>query len=241
MEESTGGFADEKCRSRGNPAARAVSEPSVASASATSASRAPSGIDPELEALPEPRRPWRRATLLTMATTVIAALAVAWSLRSLVTYASRTGPPREIGDLTHVQLGPDLANTWVHTVGVLAGRGVEFRRPLDSDRFRLVQAEQNPKLWIELRVPSDLEADRYVPPNSFVGRLVPLGEAGLRYDAVADAVKAALGDRPASDAWLLVDGEAPATTRWAIGLAALFVAFATFNVWGLVRILKPAE
>jgi hypothetical protein len=176
-----------------------------------------------------------------MAATAVAALAVAWSLRSLVTYASRTGPPRELGDLTQVRLGPDGANTWVHTVGALAGRGVEYRRPLDSDRFRLVQAEQNPKLWVELRIPSDLEAERYVPPNSFVGRLVPLREAGLRHDAIAEAVKTALGDAPASDAWVLVDGDAPATTRWAMGLVTLFVAFAAFNVWGLVRILKPAE
>jgi hypothetical protein len=38
-----------------------------------------------------------------------------------------------------------------------------------------------------------------------------------------------------------VDGESPATTRWAAALSVLLVAFAVFNVWGLVRLLRPAR
>src|ERR1700754_1637193 len=43
-------------------------------------SRAP--IDPELEALPEPRRPLRRLTLATMSVTAVLALVAAVGLRS---------------------------------------------------------------------------------------------------------------------------------------------------------------
>jgi len=198
-------------------------------------------IDPELQALPEPRRPWRRATLATMAVTAIAALGVATTLLPLASYGLRTGAPREIGALTHVQLGAGLANRWVHAVGTLGPRSVEYRRPLDADRYRLTPSEGDPRIWVEVRVPEDVEPEHYVTPNSFVGRLVPVRDAGLRHAAVPGAVEAALGHPLPADTWILVDGEAPATTRWAIGFVALFVAFAAFNVWGVARLLRPVR
>jgi hypothetical protein len=217
-----------------------VSVPGVAAP--TDPALAPdAAIDPELEALPEPRRPWRRTTLLTMALTAVAALWVAWDLGPLARYAAASGPPLELGALTHVQLAPGVANTWVHAVGALAAQGVEYRRPLDPDRFRLVQAEQTPRVWVELRIPKDIEPERYVAPNSFVGRLVPLDHAGLRHAAIGQAVGAALGHPPGNDAWVLVDGETPASTRWAAALVLLFISFAAFNLWGIARLLGPAR
>lgn len=193
-------------------------------------------LDPELEALPEPRRPFRRATLVTLAATAVSALGMAWALRGEAAFSTWTGPPRELGTLTHVQLSPSAENAWVHLTGPLDDHAAEYRRPLDADRFRLVHAEGTPLLWVELRVPADFEPEHYVAPNSFVGRLVPLERAGLRHAAVADAAVTALGAPLPADAWLLIDGEAPATTRWAFGLIALFIAFATFSVWGIVRL-----
>lgn len=171
---------------------------------------------------------------------------MAWALRDDAGFSLRMGPPRELGALTHVQLGPDAANTWVHAAGPLADQAAEYRRPLDSDRFRLVRAQGNPHLWVELRVPAGLEPERYVAPNSFVGRLLPFEHAGLRYAAVTQAA-AVLGGPPdgaasgLENAWLLVDGEAPATTRWAIGLIGLFLVFATFSVWGIVRLQRAVR
>lgn len=192
-------------------------------------------LDPELEALPEPRRPFRRATLVTLAATAVFSVAMGWELRGDARFSLQSGPPHELGALTHVQLGPRAENSWVHAAGALAAEAAEYRRPLDSDRFRLVRAEGNPRLWVELRVPGGLEPERYVAPNSFVGRLVPFEHAGLRYAAVAEA-GTTLGTALPGDAWLLIDGEAPATTRWAIALIGLFLAFATFSVWGIVRL-----
>jgi hypothetical protein len=200
-----------------------------------------SGLDPELEALPGPRRPWRRATLATMAVTTVAAVGLAMSLGPLVTYAFRGGGPIELGPLTGVQPDEKNAGSWVHATGALAGRGIEYRRPLDPDRFRLVQVDGNPRLWIELRIPKEIEPEHYVAPNSFVGRLAPLAQAGIRHRALPEAIESSFGKAPGSDAWLLVDGEAPATTRWAAALSVLLVAFAVFNVWGLVRLLRPAR
>ena len=194
-------------------------------------------IDPELEALPEPRRPWRRATLVVLALTTALSLALGASLRGLAGYALRGEPPREVGALTHVQLAPDLEGTWVHGTGRLGPRALEYRRPLDADHFRLAPVEGSDALFIELRVPAGLEPEHYVPPNSFVGRLVPLGRAGLRHGALP-AELGALGADPGSRAWVLVDGEAPATTRWAAGLLVLFLGFAAFGVFGLVVLLR---
>ena len=54
--------------------------------------------------------------------------------------------------------------------------------------------------------------------------------------AIADAGRPPLP----GDAWLLIDGEAPATTRWTLGVALLLLGFAAFNLFGLRRLLRPA-
>jgi hypothetical protein len=197
--------------------------------------------DPELEALPVPRRPWRRATLATMVVVAALSLFAAWALLATARFSLQKGPPRELGSLTNVQLGVALENTWAHGEADLVEKSVEYRRPLDPDRFRLAEVEGARDLWVELRIPAGIEPEHYVPPNSFVGRIVPFGKAGLRHAALGDAIAGAFGRRPAADAWLLIDGEAPATTRWAWGLIALFTAFAAFNVWGVVKLLRPVR
>jgi hypothetical protein len=197
-----------------------------------------SRIDPELEALPEPRRPWRRMTLATMALTALASAYLASQLLPLDTYAARGGAPAELGALTGVQQYEKDEGAWVHATGVLAARGAEYRRPLDSDRYRVVQVENNPQMWVELRIPKDIEPEHYVAPNSFVGRLTPLRRAGIRHAALPQAIEAALGKPPPDGAWLLIDGESPASTRWAAALSVLLVAFTVFNLWGLFHLLR---
>jgi len=174
-----------------------------------------------------------------MALAAASSLWVAGSLVPQATYSLQSGPPRDLGPLTHVQLDRTLENTWAHGAAELADRSVEYRRPLDADRFRLAAVSGNQNVWVELRIPSGIEPEHYVPPNSFVGRLVPFDHVGLRHAALSEAVSAAFGRPPAPGAWLLVDGEAPGTTRWTMGLIGLFLAFAAFNVWGIVRLLRP--
>jgi hypothetical protein len=168
----------------------------------------------------------------------VLSVAAAWALVTAARFSLQKGPPHELGSLTHVQLGPSLENAWAHGEAELAERSVEYRRPLDPDRFRLAEVAGNGSIWVELRIPSGIDPEHYVPPNSFVGRLVPFANAGLRHSAVVHAARF-FGRPPPDDAWLLIDGEAPATTRWAWGLIALFLGFAAFNVWGMVRLLQP--
>jgi hypothetical protein len=176
-----------------------------------------------------------------MALTAVAAVFVGFALRPLALFALRTEGPAEIGPLTDVQLDGSAENSWVHATGELAESGIEYQRPLDSDTYRLVSVKGTPRLWVELRVPPDIESEHYVAPNSFVGRLVPVRKAGLRHAALGDAVEAATARALPGDAWVLIDGEAPANLRWAIGLELLFAGFAAFNVWGIARLLRPVH
>ncbi len=60
----------------------------------------------------------------------------------------------------------------------------------------------------------------------------------MRYGALPEAVAEAGRPPLPSDAWLLIDGEAPAGTRWALGLGVLLVAFAAFNLLGVMRLAQ---
>jgi hypothetical protein len=171
-----------------------------------------------------------------MALAWMAAILMIWGLRGEAAYAFSAGPPLDVGDLSALRPGPGHANQWVRGAGALSGSGgVRYSRPLESGSYRLSAIAGNDRLWVQVRVPDGLEGPHFVAPNWFVGRLVPRGSAGLRYRGLAQAT------RMPADAWLLIDGEAPKTTRWAVGLIALCGAFVAFNAYGLIRLLRPVK
>lgn len=200
--------------------------------------------DAELEALPPPRRPWRKLTLAVLTVTLLCSLALLLALRGELVFSFTAGSPRGVGELSAFTPAPGDANTWVQGEGELERDGaIAYRRPLESDSYRLAPVSGARRLWVQVRVPwddDDPDHKRFVPPSSFVGRLVPVGGGGLRLSQLGTAVAEA--GRPAlpGDAWLLIDGEAPATTRWTLGLGVLLLAFAAFNLFGLFRLLRPA-
>jgi hypothetical protein len=157
-----------------------------------------------------------------------------------VTYSLKGGAPRDLGDLTSARLDQGLADTWVHAEGQLSiTRAIRYARPLEHDTYRLASVEGNPKVWVQVRVPANEEGPRFVPPDSFVGRLLPLSELGIRQRGLPEAVGKSGVEPPPSDGWLLIDGESPAAMRWAFGLLGLLLAFAAFNLVGLVRLTRP--
>jgi hypothetical protein len=198
--------------------------------------------DPELEALPAPRRPGRRLTLASMAITAVVALLMAYALRHEASYALAKGAPRDLGNLAHFEPRAELENTWVHGEALLGStRAIRYGRPLESDTYRLAPIAGNDQVWVQVRVPEGMEGPRFVPPTSFVGRLVPMSQAGVRHGELGDAVVTAGAGQMPGDAWLLIDGEAPSSTRWAIGVIVLFFGFAAFNLYGLFRLLRPVR
>lgn len=197
--------------------------------------------DPEFDELPAPRRPGKRVTIGVMVFTAVVALLLAYSLRGEVAYAIHTGQPVEVGGLTHFRPHAAQANTWVHAEGRLDSTGaIRYSRLLEQDTFRLAPVAGNQRIWVEIRVPAGGKAAPFVPPSSFVGRLIPLYQAGLRHQLLPGSDFGIDQDQLApANAWLLIDGEAPASTRWAFGLVGVLLAFAAFNIWGLVRLLRP--
>jgi hypothetical protein len=199
------------------------------------------GADPvdDLAGLPPPRRPFRRLTFFVMSVTALGALWLLFGLRGELVYALSGGRPRDVGELARLKLGAAEPNTWVRAEGALSSSDVVgYQRPLDSDTYRLARVEGTERVWVEMRVPREADGARFIAPSSFVGRLLPVSQAGLRYGALPEAVVEAGRSALPSDAWLLIDGEAPAGTRWALGLSLMLVGFAVFNVLGVARLAQ---
>jgi len=200
--------------------------------------------DADLEALPPPRRPFRRLTLVVMGTTLLGSVALAAGLSGELAFSLWAKPPHPVGELSRFTPRAQDANTWVQAAGELEAQGaIAYRRPLENDSYRLSRVSGADKLWVQVRVPhddDDPEHKRFVPPTSFVGRLVPASRGGVRLSQLGTAVAEAGRPPLPGDAWLLIDGEAPASTRWTLGLAALLLGFAAFNLFGLMRLLRPA-
>lgn len=220
-------------------------EPSLSDALKPRSPRGAAPPDAELDALPAPRHPWRRLTLLTMGVTLIASLLLLLSLRGELTFSLGAQTPRVVGELSSFTPSSVGANSWVRGEGALEARdAIAYRRPLESDSYRLARVSGTDTLWVQVRVPRDdhdPDHRRFVPPTSFVGRLVPASQGGLRLSDLSSAIAEA--GRPAlpAGAWLLIDGEAPATTRWTLGLSMLLLGFAAFNLFGLLRLLRPVR
>lgn len=205
---------------------------------------APGEPDADLEALPPPRRPWRKLTLGVMTLTLLGSLGMLTALRGELSFSLRAGAPRGVGELSGFTPQSDDANSWVRGEGELEAQGaIAYRRPLEADSFRLSRVRGSDSLWVQVRVPrddDDPQHKRFVPPSSFVGRLVPLEQGGLRLSQLPSAVAESGHPALPPSTWLLIDGEGPASIRWTLGVALLLLGFAAFNLFGLVRLLRPA-
>jgi hypothetical protein len=77
------------------------------------------------------------------------------------------------------------------------------------------------------------------PPTTFVGRLVPRGSAlFLLRRRIPEPVAAATAS---GDLWVLVDGAAPSSLRWTLGLFALLVGFGFYNLVMIARAVRPVR
>ncbi len=181
-----------------------------------------------------------------------ASLWLAWSLRTEASYALESGfgeshepsAPIDLGELQAAgpwgaSVDPHLDNRYVRASGMLGSSGaIRYGRFAEGDSFRLAPIAGNESLWVEIRVPEGFEGPRFVPPTSFAGRLVRFDEAGLRHAPLRGKVVDSTGVHVPEGAWLLVDGASPRASRWAILLVLVFSSFASWNVIGLLRMLR---
>ncbi len=214
------------------------SAPSFADSPLTGASGRES-VDPELLSLPDPPRKERNLTVVVLAITALASLAMCFALRRDVAYAVGGAHAGELGDVNHVAVTELAQNALVRGHGLLGAAGaIRYQRPFEADSYRLMPVAGRTDLWVEIRVPSGQESGRFIPPSSFEGRLVRFDAAGLRHRGLADVVKGTTRDLVPQNGWLIVDGETPEGSRWALILAALFFGFAAWNVHGILRLLR---
>ena len=198
--------------------------------------------DPELDALPTPQRRGRTLALAVMLATGLVSLVLVWELRGEIVYSMVGGRPERLGALEQLVPRAEQSNSWVQADGSLEAAGaIRYSRPLESGSHRLAAVRGNPRLWVEIRVPEGMEGPHFIPPTSFVGRLVPASRLGVRHVGLVEAVGETGQGTVPEDAWLLVDGEMPRSTRWVLGVLLLCLAFAVFNLWGLARLLKPLK
>jgi len=203
---------------------------------------APEAVDPELLALPDPPRRERTFTILLLALTVVASCAMSFALRGDVVYALGAPTAMDVGDLRDVKVDATLDNRFVRGHGSLGAVGaIRFERPFESDTYRISPVAGRRDLWVEVRVPVGEEGGRYVPPSSFAGRWVAFDDAGPRHRGLASAIADATGQPVPAGARVLVDAEAPSRARWAVALAALFLAFAVWNALAIVRLVRRAS
>jgi hypothetical protein len=202
----------------------------------------PDAIDPELASLPEPPRTERRATLLLLAVTALSSIAMVVVLARDAAYAFAGGDLVDLGSLRTASPAALLPNKFVQGEGMLgAGGAIRFERAFESDTFRIAPVAGRTDVWVELRVPSGIDPGRFIPPTSFTGRLVRFAAAGPRHRGLAASVTDLTGQPVPPGAWLLVDGESPAQSRWAVVLVVLFAGFAAWNAIAIARLARKVE
>jgi hypothetical protein len=204
---------------------------------------APDGLDPELLALPDPPRRERTLTVLFLALTALSSCAMSFALRGDVAYAFGAPAALDLGELRDASIKSAASdNRFVRGQGILGAAGaIRFERPFESDSYRLSPVAGRRDLWVEVRVPAGEESGRYVPPTSFAGRLVPFDSAGPRHRGLVSAIEGATGEAVPAGAKVLVDEEVPSRARWAVALAAVFLAFAVWNAAAIARLLRRAR
>jgi hypothetical protein len=205
-------------------------------------SPAEEAVDPELASLPEPPRRERSATLVLLALTALASLAMVITLARDAAYAFAPPSVAELGDLRVAPAASLVPNSYAHGEAMLgAGGSIRFERSFVADTFRVAPVAGRPDVWVELRVREGIDPERYVPPTSFTGRLVRFDAAGPRHRGLAGSVSELTGQPVPAGAWLLVDGESPAQSRWAVALVVLFAGFALWNALAIGRLVRKVE
>jgi hypothetical protein len=197
-------------------------------------------VDPDLLELPDPPKGERRLTLVLLLVTALASLAMVVSLRHDAAYVFSEKASTDLGDLrTAKSFAP---NQYVEAHGVMAeSQALRYERPFESDTYRIAPVAGRSNVWVEERIPYGQEGSRYVPKSQFTGRLIPFASTGPRHRGLRSAITAETGLVVADDAWLVVDGEAPRDSRWAVALIGLFSIFALWNLAAFFRLARKVS
>lgn len=197
----------------------------------------PVDVDPELAVLPRPPQKERTLSLALMILTASLAVVLGAGLFGDVRYALSSANPEDAGELASLVPDPTMGNRFIRGQGSLdSAAAVRYETIFGRELFELAPLAGNRRIWVEMRVP-DGEIGKVPPPTTFVGRLVPLDSAAFRIRSwrVSGQLLSGAAGR---DAWVLIDGAAPASLSWAVGLFGLLLAFAGYNLVTIARIVR---
>jgi hypothetical protein len=199
-------------------------------------------IDQELLELPAPPKAERTWTVALLLFTAAASVAMIFALRQDAAYAFSAPKEAELGNLANAPEASFAPNAFVGATATLgAGHAIRYERPLASGSFRLMPVAGRANVWVEVPVAPGAENVRWVPPSTFTGRLVKFDATGPKHRGLASAVRDVTGQEVPKGAWLLVDNDAPTSSRWAIMLVAMFACFAAWNLFVTAKLLRKVR
>lgn len=210
----------------------------------------------DLAELPRPPRVMRTVTVVVMLLTAALASWLAFALAPEAGYALRAPDAVEVGILPAADLGAhhgDFVRGYAKLDGVPTA---SYRRPLESGSYRVglagaplrkdgvgkggaKAAAASDRVWVIYRVPAAHDGPRFVPPQLVAGRLTRIADLGVRFQGVRGVLGEAGGVQPGD--WVLVDSETPSAVGWVLGLEVLLLLFVGFNLFSVVRVLRPIK
>jgi hypothetical protein len=201
----------------------------------TADSHLPDAVDPELLALPAPPRGRRLATLVVMALVVVAAMALAVSLRHDLAYFFSTGQTIDLGDVRSIDPATLEPNTHVRISGTpMMSRAVRYRRVLTGGRYVVFPLAGQRTVYVQVDDREDA-----VGRNEFSGRLVTFSQLGGRMGAVREYLGRDMSLPVSGESFLLLADESPGSYGWALVLAAICALFVLIDVLLLLRWFRP--
>ncbi|HEY8427807.1 MAG TPA: hypothetical protein VIL20_05510 [Sandaracinaceae bacterium] len=192
-------------------------------------------VDPELLALPAPPQGRRIATLAVMALVVVAAMALAVSLRHDLAYFFSSGPTVDLGDVRSLDPARLTANSHVRVQGTpMLSRAVRYRRVLTGGEYVVFPLAGQRTVYVQVEDREDA-----IARNEFSGRLVTFSQLGGRMDAVRGYLGREMGLPVSGDSFVLLADEGPGSYAWAFMLALLCVLVVLVDVLLLLRWFRP--
>lgn len=191
-------------------------------------------VDAELLALPAPPRGQRLITLTIMAGAVVAALALALSLKKDIGYTLAKRQPTPLGHVSALEPAAVPLNAYVTLAGTPAiARAVRFSRPLRG-RYRMFPLAGQHDVFVQVA-----DQPNAVARGAFTGRIVRFADLGARYSPVWQHLAEELDQPVTENSLVLLADEAPSDYYWTWLIVLLCVAFVALDTFFIVRWFRP--
>ena len=183
--------------------------------------------------------PLVRALQIVRAVSIVGAMLLAFALRQDLRYAMSPATPQEITVATGTTELDALSHRLVALRAVPgAVGGVDYRRPTAAATYRLAPLVDRNDVYVELMIPAGVDPTRFVPPTTLRGRLVPLDDAGVRFQGARSLLERATGHPVSAHAFLLEQGAEPSPRSPGAVVAALALVIAAVQAAFLVAQLR---